>query len=69
MKSEPTTADLLSKHAQRRHELIREMEENRLALAEVIRTAVAKGMRQVDIVRTTGYTREQVRLIVAGRTR
>lgn len=41
----------------------------RTTLADSIREAAAAGMRQVDIVRATGYTREQVRLIVAGRTR
>ncbi len=41
----------------------------RLELAEEIRAAAAEGMRQVDIVKATGYTREQIRRIVAGRTR
>ncbi len=44
-------------------------DEARRGLAEMIRLAAAHGMRQVDIVKATGYTREQVRLIVAGRTR
>lgn len=41
----------------------------RESLADLIREAAADGMRQVDIVKATGYTREQVRRIVAGRTR
>jgi len=68
-KSKPTVADLLSIYAGRRHQLIRETEEVRLKLADAIRAAAAAGMPQVTIVKATGYTREQVRLIVAGRTR
>jgi len=68
-KTQPTVADLLSMYAQRRHQLIRETEEVRQHLADAIRTAAAEGMPQVVIVKATGYTREQVRLIVAGRTR
>ena len=41
----------------------------RLELADCIRFAAADGARQVDIVKATGYTREQIRRIVAGRTR
>lgn len=41
----------------------------RLNLADAVRRAAADGVRQVDIVRATGYTREQIRRIVAGRTR
>lgn len=41
-------------------------EAERLQLAEAIRLAAAEGMRQVDIVNATGYTREQVRLIILG---
>lgn len=67
--SGPTTADLLSIYSMRRHQLIRETEEVRVKLAEAIRAAAAEGMPQNIIVKTTGYTREQIRLIVAGRTR
>ena len=67
--TKPTTADRLVLYAQRRRQLIEETEEVRAKLADAIRDAAAAGMRQVDIVRTTGYTREQVRNIVAGRTR
>jgi DNA-nicking Smr family endonuclease len=48
---------------------IEDAEEARTGLAEMIRLAAAHGMRQVDIVKATGYTREQIRRIVAGRTR
>lgn len=41
----------------------------RLELAEEIRAASAAGVPQVEIVRITGYTRDQIRLIVKGRTR
>ena len=44
-------------------------EVTRLELADEIRAAAGEGMRQVDIVKATGYTREQIRRIVAGRTR
>jgi hypothetical protein len=36
----------------------------REALAEAIVEAARSGMRQVDIVKVTGYTRERVRQIV-----
>nr|MDT0661729.1 hypothetical protein [Micromonospora sp. DSM 115978] len=36
----------------------------RSALADAIVRAARDGMRQVDIVRTTGYTRERVRQIL-----
>lgn len=41
----------------------------RLELAAEIRAAAAAGVPQVEIVRATGYTRDQIRLIVQGRTR
>ena len=66
---ELTVADRLALYATRRLQLIQETEEVRVALADAIRAAVAAGMRQVDIVRVTGYTREQVRNIMAGLTR
>lgn len=59
----------LKTRAERLHDLRSDAEAERAQLAEAIREAAANGMRQVDIVRATGYTREQVRLIVAGRTR
>ncbi len=60
---------LLRKIADRYHERRRESETERRALADAIRAATGAGMRQVEIVKATGYTREQVRLIAAGRTR
>ena len=62
------TAEILRAYGDRRLELLAEIEEVRLSLADAIRTAAAEGMRQVDIVRASGYTREQVRMISAGRT-
>lgn len=41
----------------------------RAELAKAIQAAAAAGVRQIDIVKATGYNREQVRRIVAGRTR
>ena len=67
--SEPTTADRLAIYSMRRRQLINETEEVRQHLAKAIRDATAEGTPQVQIVKATGYTREQVRLIVAGRTR
>ena len=65
----PTTEQRLEIYATRRRQLINETAEVREKLADAIRAADAEGMRQVDIVRITGYTREQIRNIVAGRTR
>lgn len=39
-------------------------DETRTALADAIVEAVRDGVRQVDIVRVTGYTRENIRLLV-----
>jgi CRP-like cAMP-binding protein len=54
--------------ARRRTKAAEELEAARLHLAEQIRADVAAGVRQVDIVKATGYTREQVRRLAAGRT-
>jgi CRP-like cAMP-binding protein len=54
--------------AGRRAKAIENLETARLALADAIRADAAAGVTQVDITRATGYTREQVRRIVAGRT-
>lgn len=50
--------------ARRRQKAVTELDAARANLADVIRTDAAAGVRQVDIVRATGYTREQVRRIV-----
>jgi CRP-like cAMP-binding protein len=54
--------------ARRRAKTIEDAEVARLALADAIRADAEAGVTQVDIVRATGYTREQVRRIVKGRT-
>lgn len=59
----------LRKIAERHQRLLDEAEACRLLLADSIREAAAAGVRQVDIVEATGYKREQIRRIVAGRTR
>jgi hypothetical protein len=41
-------------------------EERRKELVTAIREADADGMKQVEIVKITGYTREHIRRIVAG---
>lgn len=40
------------------------VDQARAALAEAIRTADRDGVRQVDIVAATGYSRERVRQII-----
>lgn len=62
-------SELLKTLAARRQHLVAELEQVRLSLAEAIQTDLAEGVRQVDIVEATGYTREQIRRIVASRTR
>jgi hypothetical protein len=58
------------KELARRHRVRTEAHEaSREELAAAIRETAAEGARQVDIVEATGYTREQIRRIVAGRTR
>lgn len=48
----------------RRHQRLRaDLEALRPELAEAIRAAAEAGMPQVDIVKATGYTRDQVRQI------
>lgn len=46
-----------------------EAEALRPEVAERIRAAAQAGIPQVEIVRATGYTRDQVRKIVLGKTR
>jgi hypothetical protein len=50
----------------RRQELQDELDQLRPELVDAIRAAAAEGMRQIDIVKATGYTREMVRRIVGG---
>ena len=64
--AEPSKALLAA--ARQRTKAAEEFEAARLHLAEQIRAEVMAGVRQVDIVKATGYTREQVRRIAAGRT-
>jgi len=60
---------LLARLAGHYRKQLDEADRARIDLADSIREAAAAGLRQADIVRATGYTREQVRRIVAGRTR
>jgi hypothetical protein len=68
MENAPDEGDL-ALQARIYRQSVQAAEEARTDLAEMIRLAAGHGMRQVDIVKATGYTREQVRRIVAGRTR
>lgn len=54
----------LRKLGARRQELQSELDGLRPELVDAIRAAAAEGMRQIDIVKATGYTREMVRRIV-----
>ncbi|HEX6872664.1 MAG TPA: hypothetical protein VF163_16325 [Micromonosporaceae bacterium] len=47
----------------RRLKALHELEAAQRDLAEAIRADAARGVRQVDLVKATGYTREQVRRI------
>lgn len=60
MNYDRTRLDQLGKKHQR---LRAELEALRPELADEIRTADQAGMAQVDIVKATGYTRDQVRQI------
>lgn len=64
----PEPSKKLITAARRRAQALDELESARAELAELIPAEVEAGVRQVDIVRVTGYTREQVRRIAAGRT-
>ena len=61
--------DELAQLAETYQDLLAAVDQARIALADGIRRASAQGRRQVEIAKVTGYTREQVRRIVAGRTR
>ena len=51
----------------RKHQRLRaDLEDLRPELLDAIRAAAAEGMRQIEIVKATGYTREMVRRIVRG---
>lgn len=58
----------LVRAAQRRTDAEAELAAARDALHDQIVAALAAGTRQVDIVRVTGYTREQVRRIARSAT-
>ena len=60
--TEPSTT--LAAAARRRLKAETELKAARADLAEAIRADAAAGVRQVDIVKLTGYTREQIRRIV-----
>ena len=57
---DPTRLQQLGRKMQR---LRADVEQLRPELAEEIRAAAAAGMAQVDIVKATGYTRDQIRQI------
>jgi hypothetical protein len=56
----------LCEAAKRYRRAVNELETARVALARLIRSDAARGVRQVDLVRVTDYTREQVRRITRG---
>ncbi|HEY9475199.1 MAG TPA: endonuclease domain-containing protein [Mycobacteriales bacterium] len=59
------TAEALRRATDAYRQAIERRDRHRRELAEAIVRADAEGGRQVDIVRTTGYTREHIRRIVA----
>lgn len=61
-----STKETLRSLGDRRQRLQAELDKIRPQLADLIRAAHAEGLRQVDIVKATGYTREMVRRIVRG---
>ena len=62
MATEPSA--VLKTAADRRQKAVAELETARDQLAAAIRADAKNGVRQVDIVKVTGYTREQVRRII-----
>jgi hypothetical protein len=64
----PEPSATLKSLAAARLRLRAELEDVRLSLAEAIRQETSAGVRQVDMVEVTGYTREQIRRIVDGKT-
>jgi hypothetical protein len=57
------TSDRLAELGRRHRRLRADLDALRPLLAEAIREAHADGMAQVDVVKATGYTRDQVRQI------
>lgn len=60
----PEPSKALRQAALRRLAAVDELTNAQTYLADLIRAEIAAGVRQVDIVKATGYTREQVRRIV-----
>ena len=61
-------SDALRKAAQRRLHAVAELDAAREDLRVAILADLAAGVRQVDIAKETGYTREQIRRITRGET-
>jgi hypothetical protein len=61
--------DELQQVGRRFQRLRTEAEALRPTVAEKIRAAAQAGVAQVEIVKATGYTRDQVRKIAKGKTR
>lgn len=57
-------ASKLRELGKQRRRLENDLADLRPRLADLIRAATRDGMRQVDIVQATGYTREMIRRIV-----
>lgn len=60
-----TERNLRQLGAKRQH-IEQELKDLRPVLADAIRAASRDGVKQVDIVKATGYTREMIRRIVGG---
>ena len=59
-------ADHLRRLGAKRLKLETDLDNVRTDLAAAVRAASHEGMRQVDIVKATGYTREMIRRIQRG---
>ena len=63
MTETPQPSPEVAQLGQQRVELERKLKDVRRRLAEVLRSDDASGVRQVDLVRDSQYTREQLRRI------
>lgn len=61
-----SATDTLRRLGAKRQKLETELEAVRAELPAAVRAATQEGMRQIDIVKATGYTREMIRRIQRG---
>lgn len=61
-----SATDTLRRLGAKRQKLETELEAVRAELPDAVRAAAEEGMRQVDMVKATGYTREMIRRMQLG---